>query len=45
MMEKGEMVLVRFPFTDYTSSKLRPAVIISKDNTRDVCVAFISSAI
>lgn len=42
-MEKGTIVLVHFPFTDYTSSKLRPALIISTDNTKDFCVAFISS--
>ncbi len=44
-MEKGQIVLVRFPFTDYASSKLRPAVIISVNNQRDICVAFISSAV
>src|SRR3989344_4609965 len=44
-MEKGTIVLVRFPFTDYTSDKLRPALIISTNNKRDVCVAFISSVI
>mgnify|MGYP001560014950 CR=1 FL=1 len=44
-MEKGQIVLVRFPFTDYSSSKLRPAVVISANNVRDVCVAFISSAV
>ena len=44
-MEKGTIVLVRFPFTDYTSDKLRPALIISINNERDVCVAFISSVI
>ena len=44
-MEKGTIVLVRFPFTDYTSEKLRPALIISTNTKRDVCVAFISSVI
>lgn len=44
-MERGTIVLVRFPFTDYSSEKLRPAVIISADNKKDVCVAFISSVV
>jgi len=44
-MEKGIIVLVKFPFTDFTSEKLRPALIISKNNKNDVCVAFISSVI
>jgi len=44
-MDKGTIVLVRFPFTDYTSVKLRPALIISVHNKKDVCVAFISSVI
>ena len=44
-MERSIIVLVRFPFTDYSSEKLRPAVIISADNRRDVCVAFISSVV
>ncbi len=44
-MERGTIVLVRFPFTDYSSEKLRPAVVISADNKKDVCVAFISSIV
>jgi len=44
-MEKGTIVLVKFPFTDYTSDKLRPALIISINNKKDICVAFISSVI
>lgn len=44
-MERGTIVLVRFPFTDYVSGKLRPALVISTDNKRDLCVAFISSVI
>lgn len=44
-MDKGAIILVRFPFTDYTSTKLRPALIISTNNQSDVCVAFISSVI
>ena len=44
-MEKSTIVLVRFPFTNYKSEKLRPALVISTDNKRDVCVAFISSVV
>ena len=41
---KGKVVLVPFPFTDLSASKVRPAVIVS-DNLAgdDVVVAFISS--
>jgi len=44
-MQKGSIILVQFPFTDYSSSKLRPALVISTENKEDVCVAFISSVI
>ena len=44
-MKRGTIILVRFPFTDYSSSKVRPAVVISCDNEQDLCVAFISSII
>ena len=44
MHEKGKIILVPFPFTDLSASKVRPAVIVS-DFLRgeDVIVAFISS--
>jgi mRNA interferase MazF len=46
-MERGTIVLTQFPFTDLSSSKRRPAVIVSKTrhNKHDVIVAFISSVI
>lgn len=46
-MEKKTIVLTRFPFTDLSSSKRRPAVIISqvKEQDPDVIVSFISSVI
>jgi len=48
-LNRGDIVLVTFPFTNFTSTKVRPAVIISNDDmnkTRgDVIVAFISSKI
>lgn len=44
-MKRGKIVLTPFPFTDLTSSKIRPATIVS-DSTRmgaDVILAFITS--
>ncbi|MFH0850407.1 MAG: type II toxin-antitoxin system PemK/MazF family toxin [Candidatus Bathyarchaeota archaeon] len=39
---KGKLVLIPFPYTDLTSSKLRPALVIH-EGEQDVVVAFISS--
>jgi len=39
---KGSVILVPFPFTDFTATKLRPAVVLY-ENEDDVVVAFISS--
>ena len=46
-MKRGTVVLASFPFTDLTSSKRRPTVIVSKvnPNKSDVTVAFISSVV
>jgi len=41
---KGKIVLIPFPFTDLTSAKLRPALILY-EGRRDVVVAFISSRV
>lgn len=44
--KKWEIVLVPFPFTNLTTSKKRPALIISPDNYNveaDVVIAFITS--
>ena len=46
---RGSVVLVRFPFTDLSGSKVRPAVIITPtkflSETEDVLCAFISSSL
>lgn len=41
---RGEIVLIRFPFTDLSGSKRRPAVILAEYQS-DIIVAFISSVI
>jgi mRNA interferase MazF len=45
--EFGDVVLVRFPFTDQTSAKRRPAVVVSKrsynDARRDVVAMAITT--
>lgn len=46
-MKTGTIVLTRFPYTDLSSSKRRPAVILSKVHPHDpdVIVGFISSVL
>ena len=45
-LRKGDIVLVPFSFTDLTTEKVRPAVIISADpQETDVVIAFISSVV
>lgn len=46
-MKQGTIVLTQFPFTDLSTSKRRPAVILSKviAHKNDVVVAYISSKI
>jgi len=41
---KGKIVLVHFPFTDLSISKLRPALVIH-ESADDVIVAFVSSKV
>jgi len=46
-MKRGTIVLTKFPFTDLGATKRRPAVVVSKTESKknDVIVAFITSAI
>jgi len=41
---KGKIVLIPFPFTDLTTTKLRPALVLF-EGRNDVVVAFISSRV
>jgi len=43
-MVKGDIVLITFPFTDLSGSKLRPAVILTSSNL-DLTVCFITTQI
>ena len=47
MISRGSVVLVRYPFTDLTGAKVRPALVVTPDNLLlhmdDVLCSFISS--
>lgn len=43
-MAKGDIVLITFPFTDLSGSRLRPAVIIA-ETMQDITVCFITTQI
>ncbi len=47
MNDFGAIVLVPFPFTDLSATKVRPALVVSKSGrvSRDVVVCFITSRI
>lgn len=41
-MPKGDIVLITFPFTDLSGTKLRPVVVLT-DTTLDLTVCFITT--
>ena len=41
-MKKGNIILIPFPFTDLSGSKIRPAVVLNNSGL-DVTICFISS--
>lgn len=43
-LQKGNIVLALFPFSDFSETKLRPAVILwASDTNQDVTICFITS--
>ena len=46
-MKTGEIILIPFPFAEYTNRKVRPSVLIclTKDKYKDLVVASISSVV
>jgi mRNA interferase MazF len=41
-MEKGDIILVPFPFTDFSGNRNRPAIVLAQTNL-DLTVAFVST--
>jgi mRNA-degrading endonuclease toxin of MazEF toxin-antitoxin module len=48
IVKRGSVVLIRYPFTDLTGAKVRPALVLTPDHLlsrlEDVLCLFISSA-
>ena len=47
MFKRGTIILIPFPFTDLSSQRIRPGLVVSCDDRRgdDVIVVFISSVL
>jgi mRNA interferase MazF len=49
IVKRGSVVLIRYPFTDLTGAKVRPALVLTPDHLlsrlEDVLCLFISSAV
>jgi mRNA interferase MazF len=41
-MKKGDLILISFPFTDFSGNKNRPALVLAIDHY-DISVSFIST--
>lgn len=41
-MRKGDIILVSFPFTDFSGNKVRPALVLS-ESVLDIIIAFITT--
>lgn len=41
----GDIILISFPFSDFSELKKRPALVISKNNSKDVIAVKITSVI
>ncbi len=44
-MKRGAIILTPFPFSDLTTTKRRPAVVVSSADENEVIVAFITSQV
>ena len=44
-LRRGDVVLVQFPFTDLSATKVRPALIVGRVIGNDLVLAFVSSNI
>ncbi len=42
---RGDVVLVRFPFTDLAGQKLRPALVVGRPADEDLVLAFMTSRV